>query len=264
MSNGGRNVGIQRYAPTPETPRCKLQSTRLPAAGHQEPPVDSRPAKDFGKDYPANLTGRRDSRPRRSFEAVERLVGVVLLGVGGSKSFLRGTSLSGERMSLALRGELVVDKTKRKKRRELSEEQKQEIKDAFELFDTDKDEAIDYHELKVAMRALGFDVKKADVLKILKDYDREATGKITFEDFSEVVTDWILERDPHEEILKAFKLFDDDDSGKISLRNLRRVARELGENMSDEELRAMIEEFDKDGDGEINQEEFIAIMTGDI
>uniref|UniRef100_A0A8D0NNQ8 Centrin 3 n=1 Tax=Sus scrofa TaxID=9823 RepID=A0A8D0NNQ8_PIG len=89
-------------------------------------------------------------------------------------------------MSLALRNELVVDKTKRKKRRELSEEQKQEIKDAFELFDTDKDEAIDYHELKVAMRALGFDVKKADILKILKDYDREATGKITFEDFNEV------------------------------------------------------------------------------
>ncbi|RMC18037.1 hypothetical protein DUI87_04915 [Hirundo rustica rustica] len=155
-------------------------------------------------------------------------------------------------MSLALRNELSVDKTKKKKRRELTEEQKQEIKDAFELFDTDKDRAINYHELKVAMRALGFDVKKADVLKILKDYDRESTGKITFEDFNEVVTDWILDRDPQEEILKAFKLFDDDDSGKISLRNLRRVARELGENMSDEELRAMIEEFDKDGDGEIS------------
>ncbi|POI22380.1 hypothetical protein CIB84_013874, partial [Bambusicola thoracicus] len=82
--------------------------------------------------------------------------------------------------------ELSVDKTKKKKRRELTEEQKQEIKDAFELFDTDKDRAINYHELKVAMRALGFDVKKADVLKILKDYDREATGKITFEDFNEV------------------------------------------------------------------------------
>ena len=35
------------------------------------------------------------------------------------------------------------------KRRELGEEQKQEIKEAFDLFDTDKDRAIDYHELKV-------------------------------------------------------------------------------------------------------------------
>lgn len=42
-----------------------------------------------------------------------------------------------------------MDKTKKKKKRELTEEQKEEIKDAFDLFDTDKDKAIDYHELKV-------------------------------------------------------------------------------------------------------------------
>lgn len=36
------------------------------------------------------------------------------------------------------------------------------------------------------MRALGFEVKKVDVLKILKDYDREGNGKITFDDFNEV------------------------------------------------------------------------------
>lgn len=71
----------------------------------------------------------------------------------------------------------------------------------------------------------------------------------------------VLNRDPLDEIRRAFRLFDDDNTGKISLRNLRRVAKELGENLTDEELRAMIDEFDLDNDGEINEEEFIAICT---
>ena len=68
------------------------------------------------------------------------------------------------------------------------------------------------------------------------------------------------ERDPEEEIRKAFQLFDDDHTGKISLRNMKRVARELGENLSEEELQNMIDEFDRDQDGEISAEEFLYIM----
>lgn len=149
---------------------------------------------------------------------------------------------------------------RKQKRPELSDEQRQEIKEAFELFDTDRSGSIDYHELKVAMRALGFDMKKQELVKIIEQYDQEESGRISFVDFQDIMTQQIFDRDPEEEIFKAFALFDDDNTGKINLKNLRRVARELGETLGDEELQAMIDEFDKDGDGEINEEEFVSLM----
>lgn len=45
------------------------------------------------------------------------------------------------------------------------------------------------------------------------------------------------------------------------MKNLRRVARELGENMTEDELKEMIERCDKDKDGEIDFDDFYAIMT---
>jgi Ca2+-binding EF-hand superfamily protein len=58
------------------------------------------------------------------------------------------------------------------------------------------------------------------------------------------------ERDPTDEILRAFKLFvGEDPTGKINLRCLRKISKELGEELSEEELQAMIDEFDHDGDG---------------
>ena len=166
-------------------------------------------------------------------------------------------------------GSAAAQKAKRRahSRPELSDEQKQEIKEAFELFDTDKDGCVDYHELKVAMRALGFDLKKAEVLKIIRDHDKSGHGLMDFEDFVKIstsrshlpvslicgtvreiahlsafrwvlrlVSERILARDPMEEIRRAFQLFDDDNTGKISLRNLRRVAKEIGDRLEDDEL----------------------------
>ena len=68
------------------------------------------------------------------------------------------------------------------------------------------------------------------------------------------------ERDSTEEIIKAFRLFDDDETGKISFRNLKRVAMELGESINDEELQEMIDEADREGTGEVSLDDFMRIM----
>ena len=147
-----------------------------------------------------------------------------------------------------------------KKRTELTEEQRQEIKEAFDLFDTDGSGSIDAKELKVAMRALGFEPKKEEIKKMIADLDTEGNGVIDYNDFLDLMTVKMAERDPMEEMMKAFRLFDEDDTGKISFKNLKRVAKELGENMSDEEIQEMIDEADRDGDGEISDEESFRIM----
>ena len=145
----------------------------------------------------------------------------------------------------------------------------------FNLFDLDKDNRIDYHELKVAMKALGFDTPKPEILSILQTHGSPSPSSnhpspntnansnsrllLPFPQFQTVMAQKILARDPREEILRAFELFDEGGKGKIDLGDLRRVARELGEGLEEEELAAMIEEFDLDGDGAIDREEFLGI-----
>lgn len=72
----------------------------------------------------------------------------------------------------------------------------------------------------------------------------------------------VRDRDPKQEILRAFELFDADNKGMIQLQDLRRVARELGEGLQEEELQAMIDEFDVRGEGGISRDEFVGICLG--
>lgn len=144
---------------------------------------------------------------------------------------------------------------------ELTEEQKRDIREAFDLFDTGGTGNMDVKELKVAMRALGYEPRREEIKKMVLDIDKEGTGKISFSGFMRVITQKMVEKDSKEEILKVFKLFDDDETGKISFKNLKRVARELGENLTDEELQEMIDEADRDRDGQVNEQEFLHIMS---
>ncbi|KAJ5156622.1 hypothetical protein N7492_009425 [Penicillium capsulatum] len=168
----------------------------------------------------------------------------------------------------------------------LTEEQREEINEAFTLFDLDRDRHLDYHELRVAFRALGFTLTKQELISLLTTYGvprpqvQQQQGAnpaqppksaganpqhpsnllMPLSSFQAVTALKILERDPRDEILRAFELFDEGGKGFIDLEDLRRVARELGETgLEEEELRAMIEEFDLEGAGGVTREAFVGI-----
>jgi len=138
----------------------------------------------------------------------------------------------------------------------LTTDELEEIREAFKLFDTDDSGTIDSDELKVAMRAMGFEPKRDEVRRMIAESDREGSGTISFETFQAVMAAKMHTRDPREEAIKAFRLFDDDETGTISLKNLRRVAKELGENMTDEELQMVIDYCDVNARGEIMMDDF--------
>lgn len=130
----------------------------------------------------------------------------------------------------------------------------------------DKDSHITYHEFKVALKALGFDLPKPDLLSLLTTNSAPASSPtkplLSLSAFQNIAAGLIIARDPREEILRAFALFDVEDKGVISVDDLRRVCRELGEGLEEEELQAMIEEFDLEGRGGVSREEFVGICMG--
>mmetsp|Transcript_9777 Transcript_9777/g.32739 ORF Transcript_9777/g.32739 Transcript_9777/m.32739 type:complete len:291 (-) Transcript_9777:133-1005(-) len=142
----------------------------------------------------------------------------------------------------------------------VTEEQMQEIREAFELFDADGSGKVDVRELKIAMRALGFNVKKAEVREMVAELGKDEHDTVDYDEFVKLMSRKMATRDTREEILKVFQLFDDDRSGRISFANLKRVVGMVGERMTDEEIQEMIDEADRDGDGEIGEEDFYRVM----
>merc|ERR1711934_185129 len=135
-----------------------------------------------------------------------------------------------------------------------------ELREAFNLFDTDGSGTIDLKELSKAMKALGIAVKKEELKKMISDVDPSGDGEIDFDEFLQMMTGKMGEKDSREDVEKVFRMFDDDNTGKISLRNIRRVAQELGENIDDEGLQDMLVQADRDGDNELNIDEFYRIL----
>lgn len=166
------------------------------------------------------------------------------------------------------RPKTASEKTQRRnnRREELSHEHIRDIKEAFDLFDSSGTGTIEGKELRVALRALGFDPSKDEIEAILGGVAH--TGRVDFHEFLDIIVDKVSEPDTDEDIARAFHMLDPDNTGYISIGNLQKVISELGEEMTHEEIEKMIrvaqsgsKEKKAQRKLEVNFEEFKAIMT---
>lgn len=127
----------------------------------------------------------------------------------------------------------------------------------------------------MALRALGFEPAKEEIKRLISELNNNGTGAgtrerekdkegqvtIDFNDFLEIMTTKMSERDSSEELEKAFILFSMN-KPFIEFSDLKRIARDLGETMSDDELREMVFEANKtDRDGNVDRKDFLSILN---
>ncbi|CAH1136121.1 unnamed protein product [Ceutorhynchus assimilis] len=143
----------------------------------------------------------------------------------------------------------------------LSEDQVAEFKEAFMLFDKDEDGTITMAELGVVMRSLGQRPTETELRDMVNEVDQDGNGTIEFNEFLQMMSKKMKDADGEEELKEAFKVFDKNNDGLISSLELRHVMTSLGERLSEEEVDDMIKEADLDGDGQVNYEEFVGILT---
>lgn len=110
--------------------------------------------------------------------------------------------------------------------------------------------------------ALSVEPPEAELLCIFKDYKEpiELYQLLLYTLFKTVLTPLILIRDPREEFLRGFTRFDKEGKGKIDLDDLRRVARDLEEDLGEEELANIIRAFNTDNDRAINIKDWLNII----
>ena len=142
----------------------------------------------------------------------------------------------------------------------LTEDKINEFKEAFEIFDKDKDGYITTKELGDSMKNLGQTPSEAELQDMINEVDIDGNGTIDFKEFLGLMARKMRDNDSEEELIEAFKVFDRDGNGLISNVELQHVMTSLGENITMDEVDEMIKEADLDGDGYINYEEFVKMI----
>nr|AAA92677.1 calmodulin-like protein [Pisum sativum] len=142
----------------------------------------------------------------------------------------------------------------------LSEEQIVDFKEAFGLFDKDGDGCVTVEELATVIRSLDQNPTEEELQDMISEVDADGNGTIEFDEFLNLMARKMKDTDAEEELREAFKVFDKDQNGYISPSELRHVMMNLGEKLSDEEVKQMIKEADMDGDGQVDYDDFVKMM----
>jgi len=142
-----------------------------------------------------------------------------------------------------------------------------ELDSIFEKFDPDQSGFVSIKKLKLVMRALGFDCRAAEIDRLTAlMMENEAARSVNEDAFSAEELGYVLkdrlatDEAGSGEVSGAFKLFDSDSKGYISVEDLKRVAAELGEVLKDEELQEMIDEADSSKKGRVSETDFTTVM----
>jgi Ca2+-binding EF-hand superfamily protein len=152
----------------------------------------------------------------------------------------------------------------------LSDAEKQELRQAFNLFDQDGGGKIDSDEVRVVLRVLGFNPSLEELRRLVAEIDPKGSGTVDFNQFTKILLKKISEPLPTDDMVRSFNNLDVDMDGYITIDDLTAVAEELGEDLSQEELHqiimsvrgcgAQLDIHTKDA-GKITQAEFISTIN---
>jgi len=143
---------------------------------------------------------------------------------------------------------------------DLSEEKISEFREAFQLYDKDGDGTI-VKELMEVMKVLSQVLTEPELLEMVKkETANEKAETIEFAEFLSLMAKRLRDVDNEEELLAAFRVFDKDETGKISVAELRQEMTKMEDKLTDEEIDELIKEVDIFGDGNINYDEMVKII----
>ena len=121
---------------------------------------------------------------------------------------------------------------------------------------------LDCDELMLVMKALGQQPTKEDLDDLVAKVDEDGSGVIELEEFFVLMELLLKEQDTPEGLEQAFKAFDIDGDSFITSDELRVIMCSMGEKLSTEEADEIIRRTDKNGDGKLVYEEFVALFKG--